>query len=54
MYDGNPGEIDFGSSLRGSTYRESTVDGFSAKTLGKLSDPAGQLVLLGIVVHDDR
>ena len=31
MYDGNPGEIDFGSSLRevrvseGSSYRESTV-----------------------------
>ena len=34
MYDGNPGEIDFGSSYgevrvsEGSSYRESTVDVF--------------------------
>ena len=25
MYDGNPGEIDFGSSSEGSSYWESTV-----------------------------
>ena len=37
MYDGNPGEIDFGSSYRevrvseGSSYRESTVFNFIVK-----------------------
>lgn len=57
MYDGDPGEIDFASSLRGSIYRESTVDGFSVKPLGPLRKqpgPAGQSAPLGIVVHDVR
>ena len=44
MYDGNPGEIDFGSSYRevrvseGSSYRESTVVCARNKLFGLLGD----------------